>query len=69
MHDGRFLSLGGALEHYNSEVQDTPNLDPLLIKGDKRGIDLTENDKVKLTAFLSTLNDEEFINNKLLAEQ
>jgi cytochrome c peroxidase len=69
MHDGRFLSLGGVLEHYNSEVQATPNLDPLLQQGDRRGIALTENDKTKLTTFLSTLNDEEFINNKLLSEQ
>lgn len=69
MHDGRFLSLGGVLEHYNSEVQATANLDPLLLQGDRRGIALTENDKTKLTAFLSTLNDEEFINNKLLSEQ
>lgn len=68
MHDGRFLSLAGVLEHYNLEVMATPNLDPLL-NGTKRGINLTEIQKVKITAFLNTLNDEEFINNKLLAEQ
>lgn len=69
MHDGRFLSLSGVLEHYNSEVQDTPNLDPLLIRGNQRGIALNENEKAKLTAFLSTLNDEEFIKNTSLSEQ
>lgn len=69
MHDGRFLSLAGVLEHYNAEVQDTQNLDPLLKQDSRRGIALTENDKVKLTAFLATLNDTDFINNELLSEQ
>jgi cytochrome c peroxidase len=69
MHDGRFLTLSGVLEHYNTEVQDTPNLDPVLKKGAKPGIALTATDKVKITAFLNTLNDTEFINNTLLSEQ
>ncbi len=68
MHDGRFLTLNGVLEHYNSEVQATQNVDPLLNNG-RLGIALSVNDKTKITAFLNTLNDEEFINNKLLAEQ
>nr|WP_068888457.1 cytochrome c peroxidase [Pedobacter panaciterrae] len=69
MHDGRFLSLAGVLEHYNSEVQQTPNLDPLLKQANRLGIALTQNDQVKLTAFLVTLNDPDFINNTLLSEQ
>jgi len=68
MHDGRFLSLNAVLEHYNSEVLATQNLDPIL-KGSKLGITLSANDKTKITAFLNTLNDEEFIKNPLLAEQ
>lgn len=68
MHDGRFLSLNGVLEHYNSEVVATQNLDPLL-KGNKLGIALNATEKTKIIAFLNTLNDEDFINNKLLAEQ
>lgn len=69
MHDGRFLSLDGVLEHYNSEVKTTPNLDPILNQGGKSGIRLSEAQKVSLTAFLSTLNDADFINNTLLSEQ
>ncbi|RZM00688.1 MAG: cytochrome-c peroxidase, partial [Pedobacter sp.] len=69
MHDGRFLTLAGVLEHYHSEVQGTPNLDPVLKQGSKSGIALSENDRVKLTAFLATLNDTDFINNPLLSEQ
>lgn len=68
MHDGRFLSLNGVLEHYNSEVITTQNLDPLL-NGNRKGIALSATEKVKITAFLNTLNDEEFIKNPLLAEQ
>lgn len=69
MHDGRFLSLSAVLDHYNTGVQDMQNLDPLLKQGINPGIALTENDRVKLTAFLATLNDTEFINNTLLSEQ
>ncbi|RZK54594.1 MAG: cytochrome-c peroxidase, partial [Pedobacter sp.] len=68
MHDGRFLTLNGALEHYISEVASTQNLDPLLA-GNRKGIALSTTEKVKITAFLNTLNDEEFIKNPLLAEQ
>ncbi|MET3114921.1 cytochrome c peroxidase [Pedobacter sp. CG_S7] len=69
MHDGRFLSLAAVLEHYNAEVQPTRNLDPLLNQENKPGITLPEVEKVKLAAFLSTLNDTEFIKNTLLSEQ
>ena len=69
MHDGRFLSLVGVLEHYHSEVQATPNLDPILNQNGKLGIALDEDQKLKLLAFLNTLNDAEFINNKMLSEQ
>ncbi len=69
MHDGRFLSLNGVLEHYQAEVQPLPNLDPALIKKEGLGFSLTTSDKSKLLAFLQTLNDEDFINNKSLAEQ
>lgn len=69
MHDGRFLTLGAVLEYYTTQVQDLLNLDPLLKQGNQLGINLTENDKVMLTAFLATLNDAGFINNTMLSEQ
>ena len=68
MHDGRFLTLNAVFQHYTEGVQDSPTLDPLL-KKDRTGIALGDQEKVKLTAFLSTLDDEEFINNPLLSEQ
>lgn len=69
MHDGRFLTLGGVLEHYNSKVQQTVNLDPILKQSGKPGIALNEDQKVILTAFLNTLSDTGFINNEMLSEQ
>ena len=69
MHDGRLLTLDAVFTHYIHEVQDLENLDPLLNKNGKRGIEINNDEKTKLMAFLNTLNDEEFINNELLAEQ
>lgn len=69
MHDGRHFSLAAVLEHYSSQVQDLPNLDPILQQSGKLGITLSATDKTKILAFLNTLNDETFINNSNLAEQ
>ncbi|WP_219223787.1 cytochrome-c peroxidase [Pedobacter antarcticus] len=69
MHDGRFLSLSGVLQHYNSEVQHTQNLDPLLRQNGRMGIALSVDDQKNLLAFLKTLDDEEFIKNNSLSEQ
>lgn len=57
MHDGRFTSLNQVLEHYNTGVNSTPNLDPAL----SSGISLTDAEKADLLQFLNTLNDEEFV--------
>ena len=69
MHDGRFLSLSAVFSHYTQEMKNTQNLDPELLKNGSPGVALSPADIVKLTAFLNTLNDTEFINNALLAEQ
>jgi cytochrome c peroxidase len=68
MHDGRFYTLDAVIDHYRSNVQTTPNLDPLLNNG-ALGIAITDSEKIKLIAFLKTLTDREFINNKQFAEQ
>jgi cytochrome c peroxidase len=57
MHDGRFITIDQVLEHYNSGIHQTPNLDPLLTSG----IALSASDKEAIKAFLNTLNDEEFV--------
>ncbi|RYZ65635.1 MAG: cytochrome-c peroxidase, partial [Proteobacteria bacterium] len=64
MHDGRFQTLEQVLEHYINDVQDTPQLDPLLKKTGKPGIALTTTDKADLLAFLRTLTDDEYIRDR-----
>jgi cytochrome c peroxidase len=60
MHDGRYKSLQMVLFHYSSDIHDSPTLAGAL----KGGIALSEEDKKNLIAFLKTLTDNEFLNNK-----
>ena len=68
MHDGRFLNLEAVLSHYYQQVIQSGNLDPNLINGNKLGIQLSNDEKTKLLAFLNTLNDKKFVTNRLIAE-
>ena len=63
MHDGRFETLLDVVEHYNSGVQNHPNLDPRLRQGPNlpQQLNLTEDEKLALVAFLGTLTDETFL--------
>ncbi len=69
MHDGRFRTLETVLEHYAGHVKNTPNLDPLLKRGAKPGIPLGKAEQTAIIAFLRTLDDRTFINNKQFSEQ
>jgi cytochrome c peroxidase len=69
MHDGRLLTLDAVLDHYTSQVQNTPNLDPLLQQGAVLGIPLTAAERTKIKAFLNTLNDKSFLFDKRFSEQ
>jgi len=69
MHDGRFLTLGAVLDHYSSHVQMMPTLDPLLQQNGYIGIPLTTEEKIKIMAFLQTLNDRSFIFDHRFSEQ
>lgn len=68
MHDGRFATLEQVLNHYTDGVTDSPTLDPLLKTGNagKPGIALTATEKKQVMAFLRTLTDDTFINNRAL---
>lgn len=66
MHDGRFYTLEAVMNHYKREVIQTANLDPILRSNN--GIALTDEETQQLLAFLNTLNDETFINNKQFSE-
>lgn len=65
MHDGRFATLDQVLAHYKTGIVVSPTLDPLLSTG---GINLSEQEKEDLKAFLNTLNDESFVTDPRFAE-
>ncbi len=60
MHDGRFATLEEVVEHYCTEIERSPTLDPNLAKHPLGGISLSKDDKSALVAFLQTLTDEQF---------
>ncbi len=69
MHDGRFFTLDAVLDHYTSQVQNTPNLDPQFKQGSQLGIALTADEKLKTIAFLNTLNERGFLLDRRFSEQ
>lgn len=64
MHDGRFTSLSEVIDFYNSNVQTSATLDPIMSKPNKRyGLNLTVTEKYWLIAFLKTLTDTTYLEN------
>lgn len=63
MHDGRFETLEDVIDFYSHEVQWSPTVDPLMKKVNQGGVQLTEEEKQYLLAFLKTLSDTTFTNN------
>ncbi len=59
MHDGRFKTLTEVIKHYNS-LGNSKNISKQLSKP----MNLSDNDRVDLVAFLKTLTDTEFLFNK-----
>ena len=69
MHDGRFDTLDAVLEFYDSGMVDNGNVDPSLKRADGSfGIALSSYEKESIIAFLKTLTDNEFINDKRFSE-
>lgn len=65
MHDGRYASLEQCIEHYNSNIATTINLDPLLSGGN---MSISPQEKSDLVAFLFTLTDTKFIKDTRFAD-
>ena len=61
MHDGRFFTLEEVIDHYNSGGTYSSTVDPLMKKIGV-GLQLTNQEKEDLIAFLKTLSDTDFIN-------
>jgi cytochrome c peroxidase len=64
MHDGRFSTLEECLNHYNTGISNTVNLDAQL----QNGIQLTNQEKQDVVAFLKTLTDYKFLFDKKFAD-
>jgi len=64
MHDGRFATLEDVINHYDSGIQRSPNLDNLFKSwdtGETIRLNLSEIEKSALVAFLHTLTDESYM--------
>jgi len=68
MHDGRFYSLDAVLNFYSDNVENQPNLDPLLKQNGHIGISMNDLEKQYIIAFLKTLSDQQFLTNKQFSE-
>ncbi len=63
MHDGRLETLEAVVEHYSTQVKPHPYLSDHMINGDEtpRNLNLSEEEKAALVAFLKTLTDTEMM--------
>jgi cytochrome c peroxidase len=63
MHDGRFATLDEVVAFYDSGIQDSPRLDPLLraADGTPKRLGLTSAERDALVAFLGALTDSTFL--------
>jgi len=64
MHDGRFATLEEVVEHYNSGIKKSANLDSVLRTwdtGEAIKLGLSDTEKSALVAFLNTLTDESYM--------
>ena len=60
MHDGRFETLEEVIDHYDSGGHPSETLDPFM-KFEEGGLNLSDQDKADLIAFLKTLTDTSFV--------
>ncbi|GAB5564873.1 MAG: cytochrome c peroxidase [Winogradskyella sp.] len=61
MHDGRFTTLDQVINHYSEGLQNSPTIDPLMKQINQGGVQLTDQEKADLKAFLLTLSDPSFV--------
>ena len=67
MHDGRFNTLEEVVEFYSTGVHNTSTVDPLMVYAFDGGVQLTEDQKAALVAFLKTLSDPGYLTNPELS--
>ena len=62
MHDSRFKTLEEVMEHYNSNVKKSSTTSEIL-QHNFKGLNLNQQDKNDLIAFLKTLTDPVYLSN------
>jgi cytochrome c peroxidase len=60
--------LEAVLDHYDSGVENSATLDPILNRNGRLGIALTAVEKTQLIAFLKTLTDTQYLTDKRFSE-
>ncbi|MFZ1678633.1 MAG: cytochrome c peroxidase [Saprospiraceae bacterium] len=71
MHDGRFATLEDVVNHYNSGIQKSPNLDNVFKAwdtGETIKLGLTDEERSALVAFLHTLTDEDYMTDQRFSD-
>ncbi len=68
MHDGRFDTLDEVVDHYDDGVVNSQNLSRRLRNRRGTGLNLNNNEKAALVAFLETLTDDSFINDERFSD-
>lgn len=71
MHDGRFATLEDVVNHYNSGIKRSPNLDNVLKTwdtGDAIQLGLDDGEKAALVAFLHSLTDEGYMKDERFSD-
>ena len=63
MHDGRFETLEEVIDFYSEGLKFSPTIDPLMKNVNEGGVQLTQEEKESLMAFIKTLTDTTFVNN------
>lgn len=69
MHDGRFKTLEEVIDHYDHGVHSSSTLDPMMTKSGKlKGLNLSQEDKANLLAFLLSLTDSSYTTDSNLSK-
>lgn len=71
MHDGRFATLEDVVNHYNSGIQKSPNLDNVFKAwdtGEAIKLGLTDAERSALVAFLQSLTDEDYLTDQRFSD-
>jgi cytochrome c peroxidase len=64
MHDGRFKTLDEVLQFYSTGIAEQPQTDTLLYRDGKPGLRFTKEEINNLKAFLLSLTDKDFLQNR-----